>query len=61
MNGIELADAICSVHPELPVIFMSGYARALETQDLNGNRVFLSKPATLSQIDQAVNALCAKD
>jgi len=61
MNGVELADAVRSIRPSMPVIFMSGYAAVLDAQERRHDvaRPFLLKPATLSQLDRAVNAVCS--
>jgi PAS domain S-box-containing protein len=61
MNGVELAEAVRSLRPSMPVIFMSGYAAVLDAQERvrDATRPFLLKPATLSQLDRAVNTVCA--
>lgn len=48
MNGAELAARVLAIHPEIQVLYMSGYAQELQVghrADL-GDSVFLSKPFT---------------
>jgi PAS domain S-box-containing protein len=61
MNGVELADAAHSVRPALPIIFMSGYTSMTEVLQRirDTGAPFLSKPATLSQLEEAVSAACS--
>ena len=59
MSGPQLADAARAVRPALPVVFMSGYARALVTADKNTDgTVFIEKPFTraalLARLDGAL-------
>jgi len=59
MNGIDLADAARASKPQLPVIFMSGFTAVHEAQkriDEIGAPL-LTKPATLSQLERALNAV----
>jgi two-component system, cell cycle sensor histidine kinase and response regulator CckA len=62
MTGVELAEVVRSMRPSLPVIFMSGYAAVPEgpARLRDTGTPFLSKPATLSQLEDAVAAVCAK-
>ena len=59
MNGIDLADAARVFRPGLPVIFMSGFTAVPEAQKRirNSGAPLLAKPATLSQLESALNAL----
>jgi PAS domain S-box-containing protein len=59
MNGIDLADVARSVKPEMPVIFMSGFTAVPEAQKRihEFGAPLLSKPATLSQLERALNAI----
>jgi DNA-binding NtrC family response regulator len=60
MDGIDLAREARAMNPRLPVIFLSGYTaapRALERiQALRAP--LLAKPATLSQIERAIDDAC---
>ena len=59
MNGIDLADAARVSKPGLPVIFMSGFTAVPEAQQ-RINEIgapLLAKPATLSQLERALNAV----
>jgi PAS domain S-box-containing protein len=61
MSGVDLADRAHEIRGELPIIFMSGYTA--EPEGLQRIREtgapFLSKPATLSQLEEAVAAVCS--
>jgi PAS domain S-box-containing protein len=57
MNGIDLAEAAREKKPGMPVIFMSGYTAVPEAQKRihDSGAPLLSKPATLSQLERALN------
>jgi CheY-like chemotaxis protein len=59
MNGIDLADAARRFRPGLPVIFMSGFTAVPEAQQRirDSGAPLLTKPATLSQLEGALNAV----
>jgi PAS domain S-box-containing protein len=59
MNGIDLSDAARAFRPGLPVIFMSGFTAVPEAQRrINASGApLLTKPATLSQLERALNAV----
>lgn len=61
MDGIALALAVSELHPDMPVIMMSGYAqerqRAHNLQDLVTD--ILSKPFTLAELRAAVDRALA--
>jgi PAS domain S-box-containing protein len=59
MNGIDLADAARVFTPGLPVIFMSGYTAVPEAQARirESGAPLLTKPATLSQLERALDAV----
>ena len=59
MNGIDLADAARALKPGMPVIFMSGFTAVPEAQKRihESGAPLLSKPATLSQLERALNSL----
>jgi PAS domain S-box-containing protein len=59
MNGIDLADAARVFRPGLPVIFMSGFTAVPEAQKRihSSGAPLLAKPATLSQLEGALNAV----
>jgi two-component system CheB/CheR fusion protein len=61
MSGLDLADAVHASRARLPVIFMSGYTDTPEgLQRIRSTGApFLSKPATLSQLEEAVTAVCS--
>jgi two-component system cell cycle sensor histidine kinase/response regulator CckA len=44
LRGPELARQVVSAHPEVQVIYMSGYAEGLQESALPENAVFLQKP-----------------
>jgi CheY-like chemotaxis protein len=57
MNGVDLAEAARVFHPELPVIFMSGFTAVPEAQKriTASGAALLGKPVTLSELDRALN------
>jgi two-component system CheB/CheR fusion protein len=59
MNGIDLADAARVFRRGLPVIFMSGFTAVPEAQRRirDSGAPLLTKPATLSQLESALNAV----
>jgi two-component system cell cycle sensor histidine kinase/response regulator CckA len=56
MNGWELAESLRQSHPQLKVIFMSGYTDQVlsETGRLDPSIVYLQKPFTLTQLDEVL-------
>jgi PAS domain S-box-containing protein len=59
MNGIDLAEAARLLKPELAVIFMSGFTAVPEAQQRihDSGAPLLTKPATLSQLERALDAV----
>jgi DNA-binding NtrC family response regulator len=59
MNGVDLADAARTMKPGLPVIFMSGFTAIAEAQTRirDSGAPLLAKPATLSQLERALNTV----
>jgi CheY-like chemotaxis protein len=59
MNGIDLADAARMSRPGMPVMFMSGFTAVPEAQKRiqDSGAPLLSKPATLSQLERALNVV----
>ena len=60
MTGPELAGALRTHHPDLPVLYMSGYtAASLGPQlHLDSNSMLVEKPFTRSTLLGAIRALC---
>jgi two-component system cell cycle sensor histidine kinase/response regulator CckA len=60
MTGPELASALRTHHPDLPVLFMSGYtAASLGPQlHLDANSMLVEKPFTRSTLLGAIRSLC---
>jgi len=60
MTGPELAAALRTHHPELPVLYMSGYtAASLGPQlHLDANSMLVEKPFTRSTLLAAIRSLC---
>jgi two-component system cell cycle sensor histidine kinase/response regulator CckA len=52
VNGIDAAEAIRRIIPELPIIFMSGffYSEFLQRSTTMSHVAFMQKPFTLSQL-----------
>jgi DNA-binding NtrC family response regulator len=61
MDGIDLANAARGMRPDLPVIFISGYTAVPEAQEriLQTGAPLLYKPATIAQLERAINSVCA--
>ena len=61
MNGIDLADAARVFRHGLPVIFMSGFTAVPEAQQRikESGAPLLTKPATLSQLESALNEVAS--
>ena len=63
LNGRQLADAARSLRPELPVLFITGYAesQAVGDGDLAAGMRVLSKPFTLDTLERRVQRLLGAD
>ncbi len=64
MSGMELAEKAHAHHPDLPVIFMTGYANITSAKDAIKQRAadYIMKPFELTEMRQAVaNALEAQE
>jgi PAS domain S-box-containing protein len=61
MDGIDLANAARRARPDLPVVFISGYTAVTEAQERihQTGAPLLYKPATLSQLERAIDSVCA--
>lgn len=59
MHGPELADALCKIHSETKVLFMSGYTDSALTRHgvLEGKREFMQKPFTLGDLAKRVRGI----
>jgi CheY-like chemotaxis protein len=60
MTGPELANALRTHHPDLPVLYMSGYTAASLGPQLNldHNSMLIEKPFTRSTLLGAIKNLC---
>lgn len=60
MTGPELANALRTHHPDLPVLYMSGYTAASLGPQLNldENSMLIEKPFTRSTLLNAIKSLC---
>ncbi len=56
MSGIELAERLAEVRPDVAVLFMSGHANQV-SQGVEGDRPFLHKPFTPEQLLDSVHKL----
>ena len=56
MNGLELAERVIKFHPQIRVLFMSGYAEAGITRDsgTTPRTVFLQKPFRLDVLNRTL-------
>ena len=60
MTGIELAEELHKINPQMPVILMTGYGKDLDPLLLSscyGINQFLKKPVKLTEVALAINAL----
>lgn len=54
MSGVELAEAVRAMHPDLPIIITTGYADTTGFKDRIENAVLLRKPYRMSELEAAV-------
>ncbi len=56
MRGDELAERLRKLRPTLPIIFISGYEREIETDRLlaGGNSTFLTKPFDVEYLNSTL-------
>ena len=55
MTGAEVARRVKAAHPDLPIIFCSGYADSLALDQIDG-AIVLRKPIAIEDLSQAVRA-----
>ena len=61
MNGAEVARAARELHPDLPIVFVTGYAETEQLEAaLGGNVPILRKPFTLAELASAVEENVAR-
>ena len=61
MNGPALAQRLIGLRPDLPILFMSGYADAMRESDIaNPNVSFLGKPFHASVLAERVRELLSR-
>jgi two-component system cell cycle sensor histidine kinase/response regulator CckA len=61
MDGPTMAKHVRKNHPDLPILFMSGYAEAQLRKSINLDKVnFLPKPFSVAQIAEAVGETLAE-
>jgi CheY-like chemotaxis protein len=53
-TGPEMVAGLRASHPEVPALFVTGFAGAIEDAALRGERV-LRKPFTLAALDAAIS------
>jgi two-component system cell cycle sensor histidine kinase/response regulator CckA len=62
MDGPAMARAIRAIAPQLPVLFMSGYAEEQLRREIDiANMYFIPKPFSVAQIAGKVAEVLAKD
>ncbi len=59
MSGGQLADRVKKIHPNLPVLFMSGYPSKLVMPDgsVDPSTPLISKPFTAAQLTEIVQRI----
>ncbi len=52
LNGIQLAETLIRVHPEIPIIMMSGYGEELDVKEITaiGIKALLMKPVSVNEL-----------
>jgi CheY-like chemotaxis protein len=60
LGGTDLADRLRELHPNLLVLFMSGYSDKSRTRELQPGEHFIAKPFLPADLFVAVNKLLAK-
>ena len=61
MNGKDLAERLCTLRPEIRVLFVSGYSKgeALSESVCDGREHWLAKPFTSARLAAAVRKILA--
>ncbi len=62
LNGIELAEAILEILPEMPIVFCSGYGDSFEqtmAEHANPLRIFLRKPVSARILSEEIQRLAS--
>ncbi len=59
MNGVEIGRKAAELHPDLPVLYMSGYSPELR-RELDPDAAFLEKPFGLPGLEAAVRAVLGR-
>lgn len=59
MSGLELANSLKKIRPDLPILIMSGYSKELTKNGLHENSSlrFLSKPCTPAELSEVVRKM----
>ncbi len=61
MNGQELAERACTLHPALRVLFATGYAESIRPDPTRADRQgVIAKPFGLEELREKVSALLAR-
>lgn len=63
MNGKDLAERLCSMRPEIRILFVSGYtkAEALSGNGCSGKEHWLAKPFTAARLISVVERILGSD
>jgi len=57
MNGLEASQIIRSHWPELPILFITGHAAAVDLDDESGQNAVLRKPFLSAELARKVRSL----
>ena len=60
MNGVDLAEQVTAARPDVPVIFMSGFAD-IPAPQLTGGHTFLRKPFSIAELRATVAAALSSE
>ncbi|NNC73187.1 MAG: response regulator [Sphingomonadaceae bacterium] len=56
MTGVELADMVETLYPELPIVFVTGYVGEAGDSDQLSGKIVLHKPFTMAQLVDALTS-----
>ncbi len=59
LDGARVAEAAKSLHPDLPVIFLTGWGEQVQPHEARHCDVILSKPVALNELTDVVNRVLA--
>jgi two-component system cell cycle sensor histidine kinase/response regulator CckA len=63
MSGLELAQELLALRPELPVILVTGFSQVVNSEKAKaaGIREFIMKPLSISELTNAISQALGKE